>query len=656
MKCSSKSHARKANTRRTGSRPLLELLESRLQPGSIVMGQGPGWSLLSDNFAVVEQTPSRSDSLVSQSSSDRYQPARSSTRAAAPGDPVAASIATVSKSESTNVPSQRLADAFAAGWVNDDLSVLLAAGRPSSVPLLATEASVSSVKLTSSAPPSAGVSESPIGIATPPTPQSNLTTAQGMALSPIALTPTQLPMPTVTSIASSVHTANLQSIPLNVQGTPVSGGVTARMTVQNFSTFLGGVNQDSIAGVAVDNPANNGGNIYVAGSFEIAPGVVDILAASLDPTGSTVRWAKAIPGSEFMNQASGIAVLDSGPGDVKVYVTGYLGNTDPVSQKDGLLLQLDGTNGSIDNAVFVPDSYFEGVALDPNGNVFVTGTAIDPNSGAQNILTAGFDPALDLPALYAKTLSVQDADMHIGTSAALGSHSIAVDANDNTYIIGTFAPKGSTDFSPVVVGYNGGSDQLLWQPVHYANLIAPGPGYGGSIAYQGGSIFVTTTLFDNSTVTPLSSDLLLAKLDATSGSQVYGTQWVVTDGMPTPTRIGDWTGNGIAVNAAGEPIVVGAAFDPLGDDTFPATKGVDVHVTHFGASGTTAQLPDGRPENTFGGSSVDIGNAIILDPANSNNAIVVGMTQSSDFPTTAGVYAPNYVGGASDGFVTSVPI
>src|SRR5207245_545372 len=147
-----------------------------------------------------------------------------------------------------------------------------------------------------------------------------------------------------------------------------------------------------------------------------------------------------------------------------------------------------------------------------------------------------------------------------------------------------------------------------------------------------------------------------AKLDATSGAQTYANQWLVTDGMPTPTRIGDWTGNGLIVNAAGEAIVVGAAFDPMGDETFPATKGVDVHVTHFSADGTTTQLSTNRPENTFGGSALDVGNAIVLDPTNSNSAIVVGMTQSSDFPTTPGAFQPTYQGGPSDGFLTSVQV
>src|SRR5205823_6235609 len=99
-------------------------------------------------------------------------------------------------------------------------------------------------------------------------------------------------------------------------------------------------------------------------------------------------------------------------------------------------------------------------------------------------------------------------------------------------------------------------DNALWA-INYPNPVAGGPGYGGAIVYQGGSVYVTTSLFDNNPATTLNTDLLLAKLDPASGAQAYGIQWVVTDGMSPATRNGDWTGNGLAVNGAGEAIVAG---------------------------------------------------------------------------------------------------
>ena len=63
--------------------------------------------------------------------------------------------------------------------------------------------------------------------------------------------------------------------------------------------------------------------------------------------------------------------------------------------------------------------------------------------------------------LYADTLNVPDANMQTGSSTALGSGSIAVDSSDNTYIIGTFAANGGTDFSPIVVAFNGFNDSTF---------------------------------------------------------------------------------------------------------------------------------------------------------------------------------------------------
>ena len=64
----------------------------------------------------------------------------------------------------------------------------------------------------------------------------------------------------------------------------------------------------------------------------------------------------------------------------------------------------------------------------------------------------------------------------------------------------------------------------------------------------------------------------------------------------------------------------------------------------------------GRPENTFGGSGTDVGNAVIPDPMNPGSVIVVGTTQSDDFPTTPNALQPTYGGGLSDGFISILPV
>src|SRR5205823_12836850 len=63
---------------RIAYRPQIENLESRLQPGSIITGQGYGWSLLADNLLSFNQAALESQSLVSPSSSESVRPLESS--------------------------------------------------------------------------------------------------------------------------------------------------------------------------------------------------------------------------------------------------------------------------------------------------------------------------------------------------------------------------------------------------------------------------------------------------------------------------------------------------------------------------------------------------------------------------------------------------
>jgi hypothetical protein len=85
------------------------------------------------------------------------------------------------------------------------------------------------------------------------------------------------------------------------------------------------------------------------------------------------------------------------------------------------------------------------------------------------------------------------------------------------------------------------------------------------------------------------------------------------------------------------------------------SNGIDVHMSHFTPtddSTVTAQVSgQGDPENLFGGSGIDVGNAVALDPTNPTNVYVVGSTNSTDLPTSSGVVEPAYPGTSTTGFV-----
>jgi hypothetical protein len=634
------------------------MLESRLQPGSILSGQGAGWSLWADNLSILDYRSGHSESLISETRSEAQKPGQPSTPAVVHRDPVAPSVSqvAVTQSEPLTVPSQQLVDPFTPDWLNDNLFLFAASSQPHAVPVSATESPITNTNLARSAPINAGPSQSPIGVAAPPVPvQLNPnanSTGTGSVSAPV--TPTRLPTPTATSIASSVHAANLHETRLNLQTTPVFHGINTGMTTQNFSTFLGGPGEDGLTGVGVDSA----GNIYVSGYLEVSPGSIYVFVASLDPTGSMLNWTVAVNGGFGpRDEAHGIAVFDNGAGQVNVYVVGSVSNApgSPVAT-DGFVVLLNGGDGSILNEADLGPGDAQSVTVDPiNGDVFVAGTSIDPSSGAKSIMTAAFDSTLDTPSLYTVSIPLQDANGNNVNSFVHGSQSIAIDSQDNVYITGTMTSADGTDNSPVVVAYNGFNNQSLWQPVNFPNATYGGAGSGGAIVNQASSLYVTGTLFDNNGGTTLNSDLLLARLNIADGSQYFIRQWVVMD---NGARDGDWTGNGMVLNGNNEPIVTGAALDPTGSSSFPATNGVDVHVTHFGANGNVTQLSTERPENTFGGSALDVGNAVILDPTNSGSGsvLVVGTTQSSDFPTTTNAYQATYGGGLSDGFLASVQV
>jgi hypothetical protein len=133
--------------------------------------------------------------------------------------------------------------------------------------------------------------------------------------------------------------------------------------------------------------------------------------------------------------------------------------------------------------------------------------------------------------------------------------------------------------------------------------------------------------------------------------------WYVDDRTSAHNRAGDWTGNQLVVLADSSTVVTGAAYDPAAPRNPPLsmpTNGIDVHLTHFlaGDNATpTADLSNADPENVFGGSGTDMGNAVALDPSKGTNVYVAGSTTSADLPTTSGVVQQTYGGGSTTGFV-----
>jgi hypothetical protein len=119
------------------------------------------------------------------------------------------------------------------------------------------------------------------------------------------------------------------------------------------------------------------------------------------------------------------------------------------------------------------------------------------------------------------------------------------------------------------------------------------------------------------------------------------------------------SGSAIAVDSSGNAYVVGRTGSWIGYFDFPTTSGAletsptsgsgCTFISKLNASGSALVY------STCLGGSGDVGQAITVD--SSGNAYVTGVTSSSDFPTTPGVFQTTFAGtarGASNAFVTKL--
>ena len=234
-----------------------------------------------------------------------------------------------------------------------------------------------------------------------------------------------------------------------------------------------------------------------------------------------------------------------------------------------------------------------GVAIDPSGNVYVTGYTFSSDFPA----SGGFDPSLGggSDAFISKVDPSGSSliwSSYLGGSEHEHAHAIAVDAGGNAY----------------VTGYT---------------LSADFPKAGGFDATNGGV-----------------EDAFVAKLD-TNGSLLWSSYL----GGSGPDQ-----GNGIAVDAGGAVIVVGHTLSP----NFPASGGFDVVLDGGDDGFVTRVLATGSGldwSSFLGGDSDDTATAVALDT--SGNALITGTTLSADFPS-AGGFDPMGGGGVEDAFVTKV--
>ncbi len=476
-------------------------------------------------------------------------------------------------------------------------------------------------------------------------------------------------------------------------------------TALEYATYLGGSNFDQPDALRIDAA----GNAYVAGNtnstdFPVsgsAPqgthgGNRDVFVAKLNPQGTALQYSTYIGGtnSEPTNGVvAGFAVDAAG----NAYVYGTTDSTDlPTTAGAPQTTRGNPNAGQFDedtfltkiNAVgtaFAFSTYNGGLAIDATNeavNVEATPLRIDDNGNAWVIgttesadfpTTAGaFDTSFAGPSggnpgggdafvtRFDTVAGTRAYSTYLGGTGDELGEAIAVDAAGNAYVSMRTA---STNF-PVTAGafdtsYNGGNSDVGVAKINPA-----------------GSALVYATYLGGSNV-EASAGL---RIDA--GGCVFVAGSTQSTNFPTIAGAADTTHNGgpndgfmARLNASGSALLystfvgsgdtdgvflfeidsAGSAYGTLGDTlgNAPVTAGGRAYVGNFddyfvklNAAGTA--FLDG---SYIGGSEDEAAFAMALD--NQQNLYIAGFTNSSDYPTTAGVVQPAKAGnaGAQDAFI-----
>jgi hypothetical protein len=296
-----------------------------------------------------------------------------------------------------------------------------------------------------------------------------------------------------------------------------------------------------------------------------------------------------------------------------------------------------------------PDSEMvTGMAMDPSGNVYLTGTA---NIGLPT--TAGAfqgHPATQCPCGFVVKFNPQ-LNSVIYSSFVWGTNptGIAVDSSGSAYITGgagsSLATPGAFQTRPggqldaFVAKVNAAGSAL----VYLTYLGGSGNEYAGGIAVDGGgNAYVTgTTMSPNFPVTPGAvqtqyagaGDAYISKVSADGGSLIYSTYF---------GYIGSDLGTAITVDRLGYAYVTGRIHYCPND-----ICGVDYDAFVI--------ILDPLGNGVFGipiyGSAYDSGVAIVLDSA--GNIYVAGVTDSTDLIVTPNAFQKQLNGG-QDGFVAQI--
>ncbi len=481
-----------------------------------------------------------------------------------------------------------------------------------------------------------------------------------------------------------------------------------------YSTYLGGSSAETpgevfvgaqavpgrFIGVAVDAT----GNAYVTGAtksldfpttsgafqtsltsdphYKFGPGGQDAFVTKLNSTGSGLIYSTYL-GGMFSDQGSGIAV----DADGNAYVTGTTGSYDfpttPLafqrtsdfnSAYSAFVTKLNPSGSVLVYSTYLGGTYNQGfgIAVDTGGNAYVTGEAnhIFPTTpGAFKTSNIDFGTDAFVTKLNPIGSGLVYSTFLGGRNGSETGYGIAVDAGGNIYVTGV---TSSIDF-PVTPGAfqtaSGGNDDA------FVTKLNPAGGGSTDLIY---STYLGGSGFENG---------LGIAVDSSPSPNAYVTGYTDSPNFPTTTGAFQTTSGGGEDAFVTKLNPVGSGSADLAYSTYLGGSGSDrgykiavdaqpnpnayvtgtTSSTDFPTAGalqtTSGGLSDafvtrlnptasGLVYSTYlGGTGGDQGLGIAVD--GSCSAYVTGVTDSSDFPITAGAFQPAF-GGFFDAFVAKL--
>ena len=455
--------------------------------------------------------------------------------------------------------------------------------------------------------------------------------------------------------------------------------------VLSWATYLGGSVNDVGYGIAVDAA----GSAYVTGgtnslNFPITAGGPvqsrccgpnDIFVTKLNAAGTALVYSTYLGGSdEDLGRAISIDAAGS------AYVTGHTRSSNfpmvgsPIqgtlssSFGNAFVIKLNPAGTTLSYSTYLggtsDDSYGHGIAVDTTGSAYVTGRTSSssfPGTAGNSIQStlSGFTDAFVTKLNPAGTALIYST--YLGGSVDEVGNGIAVDTAGNAYVTGaTTSLNFPGTVGSLIQSTSGSVDDAFVTKLNPAGTALIYSTYlGGNLGDEGLGIAVDAT--GSAYVTGRTSSL---NFPITAGNSVQGSAAGLGDAFVTKlnpagtalaysTYLGSHRadeGNGIAVDTAGSAYVTGQTTFP----DFPGAAGsaygggpADVFVTKLNPAGTAL-------DSTYlGGVGREQGNGIAVNAA--GNAYVTGLTDSSNFPGTAGSVIQSALNdGSIDAYVAKI--